>query len=262
MARGRAPEAASPRVRRRAPDGPPRRAGIPVRTSDQTVLETLSGDYWDAGNAGLLAGDRLMLDLHNLERAYLETDDRKHEEFEDSFSLARSDPDALWKLKTEQACGFESRSGTSTWHTRAATTAAASRRSACQSPASSDRTPASARRCASSAATSGRSRAWTRVSRCRCGRRQPWPPASPKATPTKIEFSFRDDRYMPFEGAGVNSRWQLELPSAVKPFDYRTISDVILRISYTARMGYSTSPSRTQHAAWWRSSPIPASNVC
>jgi hypothetical protein len=49
-----------------------------------------------------------------------------------------------------------------------------------------------------------------------------------------FEFNFRDERYMPFEGAGVNSTWQLSLPSAVRPFDYRTISDVILRISYTA----------------------------
>ena len=49
-----------------------------------------------------------------------------------------------------------------------------------------------------------------------------------------FEFSFRDERYMPFEGAGVNSRWQLSLPKKVKPFDYGTISDVIVRISYTA----------------------------
>jgi hypothetical protein len=49
-----------------------------------------------------------------------------------------------------------------------------------------------------------------------------------------FEFNFRDERYMPFEGAGANSEWQLSLPKAVKPFDYGTISDVILRISYTA----------------------------
>ena len=49
-----------------------------------------------------------------------------------------------------------------------------------------------------------------------------------------FEFSFRDERYMPFEGAGVDTTWQLELPDLVKPFDYSTISDVILRISYTA----------------------------
>ncbi len=40
---------------------------------------------------------------------------------------------------------------------------------------------------------------------------------------------------MPFEGAGVNSKWELTLPKAVKVFDYSTISDVILRISYFAQ---------------------------
>jgi Tc toxin complex TcA C-terminal TcB-binding domain len=49
-----------------------------------------------------------------------------------------------------------------------------------------------------------------------------------------FEFSFRDERYMPFEGGGAVSSWQLSLPRTFKPFDYHTISDVILHVSYTA----------------------------
>ena len=49
-----------------------------------------------------------------------------------------------------------------------------------------------------------------------------------------FEFNFRDDRYLPFEGSGAASTWQLSLPKAFRPFDYGTISDVVLRISYTA----------------------------
>jgi hypothetical protein len=49
-----------------------------------------------------------------------------------------------------------------------------------------------------------------------------------------FEFGFRDERYMPFEGAGAISRWELSLPTTVRVFDYQTISDVVLRISYTA----------------------------
>lgn len=49
-----------------------------------------------------------------------------------------------------------------------------------------------------------------------------------------FEFGFRDKRYMPFEGAGAVSAWQLTLPKNLPPFDYQTISDAILRISYTA----------------------------
>jgi hypothetical protein len=40
---------------------------------------------------------------------------------------------------------------------------------------------------------------------------------------------------MPFEGAGaVASKWRLTLPQAFRPFDYNTINDVILHISYEA----------------------------
>jgi Tc toxin complex TcA C-terminal TcB-binding domain/Neuraminidase-like domain/Putative peptidoglycan binding domain/Salmonella virulence plasmid 28.1kDa A protein len=51
-----------------------------------------------------------------------------------------------------------------------------------------------------------------------------------------FELNFRDERYLPFEGAGaVESKWKLELPFALRSFDYNTISDVILHISYTSK---------------------------
>jgi hypothetical protein len=66
-----------------------------------------------------------------------------------------------------------------------------------------------------------------------------------------FELGFRDDRYLPFEGAGAISEWALELfsdlpsnnpdPSApdfgrpLRQFDYSTISDAVLHIKYTAR---------------------------
>jgi hypothetical protein len=52
-----------------------------------------------------------------------------------------------------------------------------------------------------------------------------------------FELNFRDERFLPFEGAGAISRWRLELPTAYRHFDYDTISDVILHMSYTARDG-------------------------
>jgi hypothetical protein len=52
-----------------------------------------------------------------------------------------------------------------------------------------------------------------------------------------FELSFRDERYLPFEGAGAISQWHLQLPSGVTPFDFNTISDVILHLKYTAREG-------------------------
>src|SRR2546430_15757388 len=49
-----------------------------------------------------------------------------------------------------------------------------------------------------------------------------------------FEFTFRDERFMPFEGAGAISVWELSLPENLRPFEYHTIADVILRIAYTA----------------------------
>ena len=42
---------------------------------------------------------------------------------------------------------------------------------------------------------------------------------------------------MPFDGCWAISFWRLELPSAVRQFDYNTISDVILHVKYAAREG-------------------------
>ena len=58
-----------------------------------------------------------------------------------------------------------------------------------------------------------------------------------------FELNFRDERYLPFEGAGAISQWSLELfhdnssnfGKDLRQFDYSTITDAILHIKYTAR---------------------------
>ncbi len=52
-----------------------------------------------------------------------------------------------------------------------------------------------------------------------------------------FELNFKDERYLPFEGAGAISKWRLELPAAFRQFDYDTISDVIVHVRYTAVEG-------------------------
>ena len=52
-----------------------------------------------------------------------------------------------------------------------------------------------------------------------------------------FETNLREERYLPFEGAGAISTWRLELPSSFRQFDYDTISDVVLHVRYTARDG-------------------------
>lgn len=66
-----------------------------------------------------------------------------------------------------------------------------------------------------------------------------------------FELSFRDERYLPFEGAGAISEWSLELltdlpsnnpdpahpdfGSPLRQFEYSTIGDAVVHIKYTAR---------------------------
>ena len=52
-----------------------------------------------------------------------------------------------------------------------------------------------------------------------------------------FELNFRDERYLPFEGAGAVSQWRLELPADVRLFDYDSIADVLLQVRYTAADG-------------------------
>jgi Tc toxin complex TcA C-terminal TcB-binding domain len=52
-----------------------------------------------------------------------------------------------------------------------------------------------------------------------------------------FEPNLRDDRPLPFEGAGADSTWRLELPKAFPAFDRSTISDVVLHLRFTARQG-------------------------
>jgi hypothetical protein len=53
-----------------------------------------------------------------------------------------------------------------------------------------------------------------------------------------FELSIKDERYLPFEGAGAVSTWQLTLPPLeFRPFDYASIADVVLTIKYTSSDG-------------------------
>jgi Tc toxin complex TcA C-terminal TcB-binding domain/Neuraminidase-like domain/Salmonella virulence plasmid 28.1kDa A protein len=199
------------------------------RPADKSTL--LGRDYWDQSKGGLLAGERLLLDLQALERRYLETDYRQLE-VEQSFSLAQYDPAALAALRDVGACTFTvpelffdlAYPGHYRRRTRAVRLSL----------------PCVVGPYANASATLKQLDSEIRLE----------PTASPIPVPPRhstsiaassgqndggvFEFNFRDERYMPFEGSGAVSTWQLSLPKAFRPFDYGTISDVVLRISYTA----------------------------
>ncbi len=50
-------------------------------------------------------------------------------------------------------------------------------------------------------------------------------------------LDLHDERYLPFEGRGAVSSWTLSLSPATNRFDFTSISDIILKIQYTAQEG-------------------------
>ena len=54
-----------------------------------------------------------------------------------------------------------------------------------------------------------------------------------------FELNFRDERFLPFEGAGAISTWRLDMPKECNQFDFNTIADVIIHLKYQSREGGS-----------------------
>ena len=52
-----------------------------------------------------------------------------------------------------------------------------------------------------------------------------------------FELNYRDQRYLPFQGAAPFRRWLIELPQDCNAFDFETISDLVINLKYSARDG-------------------------
>ncbi|KAH8591200.1 hypothetical protein B0O99DRAFT_690810 [Bisporella sp. PMI_857] len=52
-----------------------------------------------------------------------------------------------------------------------------------------------------------------------------------------FELNFRDERYLPFEFCGAVSKWRIDLPPENNAFDFDSLTDFIIKLSYTSREG-------------------------
>jgi hypothetical protein len=57
---------------------------------------------------------------------------------------------------------------------------------------------------------------------------------SPSNATGIIELEPEGEMLLPFESMGVDTVWDLQMPKAANPFDYRTIADVFFTVEYTA----------------------------
>ena len=205
--------------------------------------------YWDSFTKGLLAGEKLLLDLKRMEVTYMEQNRREHE-ITKHVSLMLHDPLKLIQLKETGGCDVElpetlfdadypghyMRRNKSVSLTIPCVTGPYTSIN-CTLTLLSNKVRVSSNLQKGYAEQEEEEEDTRFVTN--------FAPLQSIATSHAqndsgmFELNFRDERYLPFEGAGVISRWRIELiqDKELRQFDYDTISDVILHLKYTARDG-------------------------
>lgn len=194
--------------------------------------------HWDGTKKGLLAGERLQLDLERMDAAYLDHDAREHE-LTKHVSLRLLDPVAVERLKVDGECYFVLPEALfdldhASHYLRRILSVALS--VACvPGPQGNVNLQLTLHSSAirSAAGTSGDPVV------------EDWNDHPSIATSVATQdaglFSAdpRDPRYLPFERRGAVSTWHLRITSAssLRQLDWTSIEDVVLHMRYTARDG-------------------------
>lgn len=204
-----------------------------------------------AGKEGLLAGEKLYLDIKRMEMAYHDQNQREYE-LTKHVSLLQVDPMALIQLRTAGRCTVRlpetlfDMDGPGQYFRRIKSVAVSI--PCVTGPYASVNCTLTLLKSTTRINPSLREGAYARLD-AEDGRfsdffgsLQSIVTSSAQNDSGLFETNLRDERYLPFENSGVISEWQLQLPANPSrrdpaQFDYVTISDVILHIRYTAREG-------------------------
>jgi hypothetical protein len=217
-----------------------------------TALNVIGNDHWNSMRQGLLAGEKLHHELKQLEVTYLDQN-RREFELTKHISLRRLDPEALVELRVTQRegnvglnqCEFE----IPEWLFDLDTPGHYLRRIKSVSVSIPCVTgPYTSVHCKLTQLSNhirhdklvdgGYARADEDLRFTDYyGASDAIVTSTAGSDSGLFEAQLRDERFLPFEGSGVISRWRLELPGEYRQFDYATISDVVLTIRYTARDG-------------------------
>lgn len=195
--------------------------------------------HWDGAKAGLLAGERLQLDLERMEASYL-SHDRREAEVTKHVSLAMLDGVALSKLRTEGACEFtmpepwfdldvpghylRRLKGVSV---SIPCTAGPYGEVYAKLTLLSSQVRREAKIGSGGLVSDG-------------GFVESILTSGGQDASGLFQFDFNDPRYLPFERRGAVSTWRLEFPNPDYPsFDWQSITDAIIHLRFTARDGGS-----------------------
>ena len=212
----------------------------------------ISYGYWDSLKKGLQSADHLIHDIKRMETSYLDKNKREYE-LTKHISLAMLDPLALVRLRSTGVCDFEvpeafydiDHPGQYFRRLKSVSislpsiagpyTSVSAKLSLVSNRYRKNTNP-------DNLATTGYLEDPGNDERFvyNVGAIQSIAASNAQNDSGIFELNFRDERYLPFEGCGAISTWRLELPKEVRQFDYKTISDVILHVKYTAREGGSS----------------------
>jgi hypothetical protein len=216
--------------------------------SELDAQDFVKFNYWDGGRKGLLSGEALYLDVKRMEMAYHENN-RRELELTKHISLRQLRPLALLTLKATGSCTVNipewlydrdcpghymrriksvalSIPSVTGPYTSVSCALSLLRSSLRKSPLMKD---------GEYARQGSEDDRFVNYA----GSAQSIVTSSASNDSGMFETNLRDERFLPFEGAGAESVWKLDLPNPqdYPAFDYMTISDVILHIRYTARQG-------------------------
>lgn len=194
----------------------------------------IQNDNWQADKAGLMAGDQLMQQLMSLEKRYIETNERKPE-ITQSFSLVLLDAAQLMQLRQTGSCTFKiPEMAFEMFYPGQYRRVIKSVRLSVPCVAGPYTNISARLTLMKGEIVENESEARKEID---IAKNTSITTSSAQNDAGLFELSFQDERYLPFEGAGAVSEWKLELPSAIRAFDYDTIPDVIMHMSYTASDG-------------------------
>jgi hypothetical protein len=209
-----------------------------------TSSDYIKFGYWDSLKKGLLAGERLYLDLKRLEAAYMDQNKREFE-ITKHISLVLHDPMALIALKQTGTClltlpealfdmdypGHYMRRIKGVTLTIPCVTGPYTSVN-CTLTLLSNKIRVESNTSQPYAEHEDDQRFITTF-----GALESIAMSTAQNDSGMFEVNFRDERYLPFEGAGTVSTWRIDMPRDCNAFDFETISDVIIRLNYTAHDG-------------------------
>jgi hypothetical protein len=211
-------------------------------------LNFVQFNYLD-GNEGLLAGEKLSLDVKTMEMAYHDLNHREYE-LTKHVSLRQVDPLALVQLRATGGCTFTlpeelfDMDGPGHYFRRIKSLGLTL--PCVAGPYTSVNCTLTLQK-SSVRVKTDIGKTYSRIGpddprfNDYYGSLQSIVTSSAQADSGLFETSLHDERYLPFEAAGIAaSQWKLTLPSGVRQFDFDTITDVVLHIRYTAREGGET----------------------